>query len=270
MTLKEITDKLRAAGIDSPEYDARVLFSELSGTADRYPAPGASSDSAELLRAVERRCEREPLQYIIGSVGFYRETYRVTPDVLIPRPDTEHLVDYAAGHLPEGAIFADLCTGSGCIAISTLKNTKGTRAIAVDLSERALAVAKENAEINGVTERRTLINADVLDDLPIEDGSLHAVLSNPPYVKSEVYEGLAPEIFREPKMAFVGGEDGGDFYRALVPKAARLIRPDGFAAFEIGYDQAKLLRELAREAGMSVEIIKDYSGNDRIAILKHL
>ncbi len=268
MTLKEIGDRLREAGVDSPEYDARLLFSTFSGNGDRYPAPDASSDSEELALALERRCAREPLQYILGTVGFYRETYRVTPDVLIPRSDTEHLVDYAVKHLPRGAVFADLCTGSGCIAISTLKNTKDTRAVAVDLSERALTVAEQNAAENGVSERITFMRADVIDPLPIEDGTLFAVLSNPPYVRDGVYTELQPEIFREPKMAFVGGEDGGDFYRVLVPTAARLISDEGFAAFEIGYDQAELLCELAKKADMSVEIIKDYSGNDRVAVLR--
>lgn len=267
MTLKEITDRLREAGIESAEHDARELFTALSGIRS-FPLAGDSSDTPELADAVRRRCEREPLQYVLGEVGFYRETYKVSPAVLIPRADTEHLVDYAVRHLPEGAAFADLCTGSGCIAISTLKNTVGTRAIAVDISADALRVANENAERNGVTDRLTLVRADVLETCPIEPGSLDAVLSNPPYVARGVYAELEPEIYREPEIAFVGGEDGGDFYRTLVPLAAGLIKDSGFIAFEIGYDQADLLRALAREVGMAAEIIKDYSGNDRVAVLR--
>ena len=121
MTLKEAIEKLRAAGVESADYDARELF--------RFYRHGTVTlntecDSPELLSAVERRANREPLQYIIGEVGFYRESYKVTPDCLIPRPDTETLVDYAVKHIPEGASFLDLCTGSGCVAVSTLKIQK--------------------------------------------------------------------------------------------------------------------------------------------------
>ena len=267
MTLKEIIDRLSAAGIESAEHDARELFTAYSGVRS-FPLANDSSDSPELADAVRRRCEREPLQYILGEVGFYRETYKVSAAVLIPRADTEHLVDYAVHHLPRGAVFADLCTGSGCIAISTLKNTKDTVAIALDISEAALGVARENAVKNGVADRLTLARADVLAECPIEAHSLDAVLSNPPYVARGVYAELEPEIYREPEIAFVGGEDGGDFYRALVPLAAELIKDSGFIALEIGYDQAKLLSELARDVGMTAEIIKDYSGNDRVAVLK--
>ena len=270
MTLKEITKRLRDAGIDSAEYDARLLFTELSGFNGRYPLPTDESDSVELMLALERRCNREPLQYILGSVGFYRESYEVTPDVLIPRADTEHLVDYAVSHLPKGAAFADICTGSGCIAISTLRNTKDTHAIAIDVSKGALNVARRNAEMNGVQDRIEFIEADVLKECPMKKGELYATLSNPPYVARGVYANLEPEIYREPKMAFVGGEDGGDFYRALIPISKNAICDDGFAAFEIGYDQAELLRTLAEKARMSCEIIKDYSGNDRVAVLRKI
>ena len=270
MTLKEITDKLRASGIESAEHDARILFAELSGSGIRFPLSSDSSDAHELISAVERRAKREPLQYILGSVGFYRESYKVTPDVLIPRSDTEHLVDYAVSHLPDGALFADVCTGSGCIAVSTLKNTNGTRAIAIDLSRAALDIAKENAALNGVADRIELIEADVLRELPLRRGELYAILSNPPYVTRSAYSALEPEIYREPEMAFVGGEDGGDFYRVLVPRSRELIADEGFAAFEIGYDQAELLRTLAREVGMTCDVIKDYSGTDRVAVLRKI
>jgi release factor glutamine methyltransferase len=216
---------------------------------------------------VERRSAREPLQYIIGRVGFYREEYKVTPDVLIPRADTEHLVDYAVKHIPEGERFLDLCCGSGCVGISTLSNTKNTTAALVDVSPAALAVARENAEACLVSERAEFILGDITKSIPEDE--VYAVLSNPPYVARSVYEALEPEIGYEPKIAFVGGEDGGDFYRLIVPMAKRVIKKEGFIALEIGYDQAALLKSLADEHTMSLEIIKDYSGNDRVAILKN-
>ena len=270
MKLKEITERLRAAGIESAEYDARELFKAFSGSAERgIITANAESDSEALALAVSRREGREPLQYIIGSVGFYREEYTVTPEVLIPRADTEHLVDYAVRHIPTGERFIDLCTGSGCVAISTLKNTKNTTAVAVDISEGALSVAQRNAKDNGVEARLTLKIGDVMRGIDYPSGEFFAVLSNPPYVSEASYEDLEPEIYSEPKCAFVGGEDGGDFYRALVPEAKRVIKKEGFIALEIGYDQRELLYALAGENGLDAEIIKDYSGNDRVAILRH-
>lgn len=263
MTLKEAIEILKSAGIDSAEYDARELFKLYC------PAPimlNSECDKEELLSAVERRAKREPLQYVIGEVGFYRESYLVSPDCLIPRPDTEILVDYAVKNLPEGAMFLDLCTGSGCVAISTLKNTKNTTAVAVDISGGALAIATENAIRNGVHDRIHFRLADLTKE--IIDLPVFAVLSNPPYVADGVYESLEGEIFHEPKEAFVGGIDGGDFYRHFTPIYKNMIAEDGFIAYEIGYDQAELLQKIAKENHMSCEILKDLSGNNRVAVLK--
>ena len=263
MTLKEAIEKLRAAGVESADYDARELF--------RFYCPGAvmlntECDSPELLSAVERRANREPLQYIIGEVGFYRESYKLTPDCLIPRADTEILVDYAVRNLPEGALFLDLCTGSGCVAISTLNNTKNTCCIAVDIDGGALAVAEENAHRNGVGDRIHLRRLDLMNEVVDED--VFAVLSNPPYVSESVYLTLEGEIFAEPKHAFVGGEDGGDFYRHFTPIYKEKIRDDGFIAYEIGFDQAEMLQTIAAENNMTCRIIKDYGARDRVAVLK--
>lgn len=267
MTLNEIKAALREAGVPDYNYDAELLFDTYSGYTRSERIMGAvDSSSEELLSAVNRRISREPLQYIIGEVGFYREEYTVTPDVLIPRPDTEHLVDYAVKNIPEGECFVDLCTGSGCVALSTLNNTKNTRATLVDISAAALDVARRNAEKIGVDERAEFIELDIRHSMP--DGEYFAVLSNPPYVADSVYEGLEDEIGFEPKIAFVGGEDGGDFYRLIVPRAKEMIKPEGFIALEIGYDQAPLMKELADEYSLTLEIIKDYSGNDRVTIFK--
>lgn len=264
MTLKEAIERLREAGIDSADYDARELFRHHCGSAVML---NTECDKAELVRDIERRAKREPLQYVIGEVGFYRESYLVSPDCLIPRPDTEILVDYAVRNLPEGAMFLDLCTGSGCVAISTLKNTRNTTAVAVDISGGALAIATENAIRNGVMDRIHFRLADLTKE--VVDLPVFAVLSNPPYVADRVYEELAEEIFSEPKEAFVGGEDGGDFYRRFTPIYKNYIAEGGFIAYEIGYDQAPMLRRIANENGMTCEILKDLSGNDRVAVLRH-
>lgn len=271
MTFKEIIDAFSAAGIPDPVADGRVLWRELSGENPLFiPKATDSSSSKALIKAVERRTKREPLQYILGTVAFYKEEYEVSPDCLIPRQDTEILVDLAVKLLPYGARFADLCTGSGCVAVSTLKNTRGTSCLAVDVSCEALKLTQKNAVRNGVADRLMLSRIDLLT----KGGELKsfapfdAVLSNPPYVSLSAYSALEEEIYKEPKIAFLGGEDGGDFYRALVPLGKELIKDNGFIAFEIGYDQGELLKALADEADMTSEIIKDYSGLDRVALLR--
>lgn len=265
ITLKEAIDKLKAADVPSPEYDAKELFRAFADCGEPITLR-SQSDSAELTDALERRVNREPLQYIVGSVGFFREEYKVTPDCLIPRADTEILVEYAVKNIPEGESFADLCCGSGCIGISTLKNTTGTRCDSFDISDGAIALTTENAERNGVSERLKVIKKDLLtEDI---EGEYFAILSNPPYIPKEVYEGLDKEIFSEPEIAFVGGDSGLIFYERLIPVCKRIIKPCGFIAFEIGYDQAESLISLAHKNGLECEIVKDYSGNDRVAILR--
>lgn len=266
ITLKETIKRLEEAGIPSPDYDARELFRAFANLPDTPLTQNAASDSDELLRAIERRANREPLQYIVGSVGFYREEYKVTPDCLIPRSDTEILVDYAVKNIPCGERFADLCSGSGCIGISALKNTKDTLCDSFDISDGALALTRENAALNGVDARISVTKKDLLrEDV---EGEYFAILSNPPYIPKEVYEGLEKEIFSEPEIAFVGGEDGLIFYERLTPMCKKAIKDGGFIAFEIGYDQAESLRAIADKNGLSCQIIKDYSGNDRVAVLR--
>ena len=268
MTLEQAIQILSQAGVDSPSYDAEELFCHFGGysRSTLYLMHRVESDDPRLLEAIDRRAKREPLQYIIGEVGFYRETYRVTPDCLIPRSDTETLVDYAVRHIPEGARFMDLCTGSGCVAISTLCNTKNTTAVAVDISEGALKVATENAKANGVGNRIDLRRADLMNEVVEE--RVFAVLSNPPYVTDSAYASLEREIYHEPKAAFVGGADGLEFYERFTPIYKNYIADDGFIAYEIGYDQADMLRAIAEKCSMTCEILRDLSGNDRVAVLK--
>ena len=267
MTLKEAEKLLADAGIEDARHEARIIFAAVGGEPIyKLLSPDYSTESPEVADAVRRRVERKPLAYIVGWVDFYNERYKVTPDCLIPRPDTEVLVDFAVNNIPEGERFVDLCTGSGCVAISTLANTKGTRAIAADLSDGALAIAKENADFMSVSDRIDFIKADVTQGALC--GKVFAVLSNPPYVSESAYRTLEPEIFREPRMAFLGGEDGGDFYRVLTPIYRDIIADDGFIAYEIGYDQAELIINIARDNRMSAGIIRDLSGNPRVAVLR--
>lgn len=268
MTLRELAAALLEVGIDEGENEARMIFCELLGITpgELYSAERALPET-ELLPIIERRANGEPIQYILGKAYFYNETYTVTPEVLIPRQDTEILVDYAVKHLKAGDKFIDLCTGSGCVGISTLANTKAEGAVLIDISLGAIEVARLNAENNGVTSRAEFQRCDLLTDFP--EGKYSAVLSNPPYVTEHEYTELQKELYHEPKCAFVGGSDGLIFYRRIIDNLDKILLPNGFAALEIGASQAEAVVRLATERGFIAEVIKDFSGHDRVVVLRY-
>ena len=255
MNEQEACARLRAAGIESAAFEASVLCRAMQGEA--------------LQRALERRCGGYPLQYLIGEWDFYRETYEVGECCLIPRADTELLVEQAVKRLPAGARFLDLCTGSGCVAISTLCARPDATAVAVDLFEDTLALATRNAVRNGVADRVQFRRFDVLKEPPATEwGQFDAILSNPPYIRANVMPFLQREVQHEPEAALCGGEDGLDFYRAILAHWVPLLKPNGFVLFEIGYDQAEELRVLGDVRGMESAVFRDYGGNDRVVYLK--
>ena len=258
MTQSEIATKLKAAGIENAAGEARLLLDAFSGKA--------------LESAVLRRCERYPLQYILGQWPFYRETYEVNEHCLIPRSDTEILVDTALYMLPNGARFLDLCTGSGCVAISLLANRPDTACVGIDLFPETLALAKRNSKRNGVEDRLELLCHDVLTAPPkhLPQGHFDAILSNPPYIKNEVIPTLEKELVFEPKAALAGGDDGLSFYRAILEKWCMLLKPTGRFLFEIGYDQGDDLKALAAAHGFTCTVKKDFGGNDRVAVLSKI
>jgi release factor glutamine methyltransferase len=236
-------------------------------------APDRDYDNASLEDAVRRRLAHEPLQYILGEWEFYRQTYEVTPDCLIPRADTEILVETAIRLLPIGAHFADLCTGSGCIAISTLAERPDTKAIALEKFPATLALAERNATKNVVTERFCGILADVLSPNPFweKDAPFDAILSNPPYIPTRDIDALSPEVHAEPSVALDGGEDGLLFYRTILKNYTPLLKKDGFFLFEIGFDQADDLISLGREHNFAhIRVIRDFGGNDRVVYISNI
>ena len=272
MRLREAAARLRAAGIAEPMLEARLLFSRFGGFSEAaLYGTDPSLEDGRIEPYLQRREKREPMAYILGEQGFYRETYFVTPDTLIPREDTEILVDYAVRHLKKGARFADLCTGSGCIALSVLNNTEETTVLAADLSAEALAVARRNAERLSLTSRIRFAKADVLSTAFLEtlaaEAPLDAILCNPPYIPEAVFLGLEPEIFFEPRAAFVGAEEGMHFYRVLIPALLPMLCKGGFLAFEIGFDQGQRMRALAEKNGCDSALFKDLSGHNRLAVL---
>ena len=269
MKLSDAIKRLSDASVDSPRENARTLFSHFDGVpAYRLISADPETNNPLLIEAIERRAGRVPLQYIIGEVDFFRERYAVSEGCLIPRADTEILVEYAVKRLKPHSKILDVCCGSGCIAISTVKNTEGTTALALDISAEALKIAETNAKLNKVEGRVEFLQLDVLHGELPKVGKFHCILSNPPYVKDGVYDTLEEEIFHEPKIAFVGGEDGGDFYRKITARYKSLLCDGGFIAYEIGYDQSELISDVARANGMTLEIINDLSGNPRVAILE--
>ena len=218
--------------------------------------------------AIKRVQDGEPLAYVLGEWYFYGLTFKLNSACLIPRPDTEHVVEAAIDTLENGGCFIDLCTGSGCIAVSVLKNRPDLTAYALELSAEALEMAKVNAKENGVSDRITFINADVFRFDPMTLPRLDAVISNPPYIKSAVVPTL--EVSKsEPKMALDGGSDGLDFYRHIISAYKGVLKENGSFIFEIGYDQGSDLLALSELNGLSCDIRKDYGGNDRV-ISAHL
>ncbi len=217
----------------------------------------------ELDDAIKRVEDGEPLAYVMGQWYFYGLTFKLNRDCLIPRPDTEHIVDKAIELIPKNGTFIDLCTGSGCIAVSVKKHRPDTSGYALDISAGALDMARENARENG-TELE-FIESDVLK-YEIK-GEFDVIISNPPYIKTEVLHTL--EVAKsEPLRALDGGCDGLDFYRHIIKAYAKSLKADGCFIFEIGYDQGADIRELAKENGFACDIFKDYGANDRVAVLR--
>ena len=264
MTLTDIRRALTLAGISDAATDARLLLSHFCqvSPAEQLAHPEREYESEALKDAVLRRAKREPLQHILGEAYFFGERYTVSADCLVPRADTEILVEYACRRLPKGALFADLCTGSGCIALSVLKHRPDLTAVAADISQAALAVAKKNAEDMGLSARVRFFEVDLLSDaLPFSLPDF--ALSNPPYIKRKVLSSLSPELAYEPQIALDGGDDGLLFYRAFLSR----FSPACFL-FEIGFDQGKAMSALGEEAGYRATVHRDFGGNDRLVVLE--
>ena len=258
--------RLAAAGVEEAAVDAWLLFS-YDKKVDRTwyllnRTKAASGEEQEAyLKLIARRCERVPLQHITGEQEFMGLPFRVTPDVLIPRQDTEVLVEECLRHLAPGNVFLDLCTGSGCILVSLLHYAKGTFGTGADLSGKALAVAKGNVEANGVEAR--LVQGDLFEPVT---GTFDLIVSNPPYIASAEIETLAPEVREhEPRMALDGTADGLFFYRRIVQESPSYLKEGGWLCMEIGYDQGAAVRQLMEARGFAtVSVIKDLAGLDRV------
>ena len=263
--------RLEAAGVPGPVIDARVLVEAACGVtrADIVGDPYRELDAGQIARLddyLERRIRREPVSHILGRRGFWNIMLGVTPDVLTPRPETEVIVDHALRLFPEGRAFRilDLGVGSGAILLAILAERPAARGLGVDASEEALAVARDNAASLGMGGRVALLRGDWTAGLAESDFDL--VVSNPPYIATDVIETLEPEVrIHEPRLALDGGPDGLDAYRILAPEILRVLRPGGRFLVEIGYDQKAAVEALFRQAGaLEVETLPDLSTHDRV------
>ena len=263
--------RLEAAGLVGPVIDARLLV-EAAADATRAdivadPHRALTADQEAILESyMSRREHREPVSHILGRKGFWKIMLTVTPDVLTPRPDTETVVEWVLRDFPEHAAWSvlDLGVGSGAIILSILAERPAARGLGVDVSEEALAVARENAANLGLAGRLALLRGDWTAGLGEETFDL--VVSNPPYIASHVIDTLDPEVRdHEPRIAIEGGADGLTHYRRLAPEILRVLKPGGRFAVEIGYDQKSAVEALFREAGArEVQTLRDLGDRDRV------
>jgi release factor glutamine methyltransferase len=267
MTKAQLVEKLAEIGSTEPQSEAKIILEELFGASPSSQLTEKDKDytSAELDSLLARRAQHEPLQYILGYAYFCDEKYYLSKDTLIPRSDTEILVSTAVRLLKRKGRFADLCTGSGCIAISVLKRRPDLSAVAIDISEGAVEIASKNSKENGVQERLEILCADVRST-PLKD-RYDAILANPPYIPTSVVDTLSPELSYEPRLALDGGEDGMDLYRYIIEHYCNNLNDEGFFAFEIGYDQKDLITDAAKSFELECRIVYDYSNNPRVAVI---
>ena len=254
--LEEATRRLREAHVPDPRREATALLALIFGTdrggvAARKPDPIAAVDAARFEELIASRVLRTPLQHLEGRTEFHGLEFEVSGDVLIPRSETEDLVQAVldAG-LPESARVADLGTGSGCIAVTFAVERRSWQVIAVDLSAAALRVAARNAATHGVGERVTFIERDFAAVPEGERGLYDAVVSNPPYVPEDEWRGLQPEVRdHEPKGALVPGPTGNEAYEAVARAAREMLRPGGLLALELGWKSEEAVRAIVAGAG---------------------
>ena len=261
-------------GVESPRLDAEVLLSHVLKKERIYlyvhfDQPMEAEELAAYKELIKQRVNHVPVAYLLGQREFMGLTFKVTPATLIPRPDTEILVQAAVERL-RGRVqcsFADIGTGSGAICLSVLSFVPGSSAVTVDISPEARAVAEENAENLGLSKRIEFFTGDLLE--PVKDRKFTAILSNPPYIPEKDIEGLQEEVrCQEPYGALSGGQDGLDFYRRLCQEAPALLEEGGFMAFEVGVGQAAKVAALAKENPLidRTEILKDLAGIERVVI----
>ena len=278
--LREGQEQLETAQVPEASLDARYLLEEAFDISRSYlllhgteEIPGSAVENGSLKRYrqwITRRAQRIPLQHLMGYQEFCGLRFSVDEHVLIPRQDTEVLVEMALEFLKDGMTVLDMCTGSGCILISLAANRRLASGLGVDLSEGALEVAQKNARANGLDQlewiQSSLFEAFENDLDKSDKLQVDMIVSNPPYIESEVIPTLMPEVrAHEPMMALDGFEDGLYFYREITANAPAYLKNKGYLLFEIGYNQGEAVADLMRMTGfVNIRIKKDLAGLDRV------
>lgn len=271
-------EKLAKAGIEEAKLDARILLEFVCKTERTvlFAHPERIVDEIQqqaYLDGIEKRMQHIPLQHITGVQNFMGMDFLVNAHVLIPRQDTEILVEEVMKHLHDGMRILDVCTGSGCILLSLLRYSNDCEGVGLDLSSEALTVAKENAKNLALDQQASFVRSDLFK--PLEDEAekffkqkFDIVVSNPPYIRTDVIDTLMPEVRDyEPRMALDGLADGLHFYRKIVEEAGKYLMRGGLLAFEIGYEQGEAVSNLLTDHGYhEIEVIKDYAGLDRVVL----
>lgn len=275
--LADAVEQLEEAGVDSAHLDARLLLARVLGVSRAYLTMHADAylSDAELMgfeSLLERRIAREPMAQILGEREFWSLSFRVTSDTLDPRPDSESIIEAVLRYVPNKQsrlLMADFGVGSGCLLLSLLSEYPQAHGLGVDMSEGALDVAEKNAHSLGLATRATFHKTSWGEGVI---GRYDVIVSNPPYIREADMETLEPEVTEyEPHSALVGGKDGLDAYRALLPDVKRLLAPRGVAVLEFGQGQAADVTALAEANGLRlVETCKDLAGIERCVVLAHV
>jgi len=270
--LRPATVRFAEAGVDTPLLDAQLLLAHVlhCSRLDLIAHPDrvlTEPEIAALDAMLNRRSAREPLAYILGRKEFFGLEIDVSPGVLVPRPETETLVEECIRRLRiQSPAIVDIGTGSGAVAVALAVAIPSATVHATETSPAALEVARANVEKHNLTERVTLVLGDLVG--PLAGMSFDAIVSNPPYIPSGEIESLQPEIrLYEPVEALDGGSDGLDVYRRLIPASPALLRDGGFLAVEVGIEQARAVIEFARAAGHGeTQIVRDVAGVERVVV----
>ena len=275
--LNWVRQYLTEKGIDSPRLNAELLLSfvlELKRIElyTQYNKPVPEQQLSRLRELVKRAGQNEPIAYLVGKTEFYSMEINVTPDCMIPRPETELLVQRAVEFLrTRNGIqsVCDLCTGSGCIAVAIAKNYPNARIIATDICDAALAAAATNVEKHQLQDKITLLSGDLFDPIipQLDVGKFDLIVCNPPYVSNSEYEKLDKNVKDyEPRLALLAGDDGMDIYRRIIEKVDRFLKSDAALILEIGYAQGPTIQEMLEQTEIftEIKIEKDLHNNDRI------
>ena len=278
MNIKELLKRsdqfLAERGVESSRLDVEVLMADLLDMERinlyvKYDYPLKSSEIDSYREMIKKRAQRIPVAYITEKKEFMSLEFKVKEGVLIPRPDTENLVETVIEYCRQNQLqqpqIIDVGTGSGAIAVSLAHYLSEAKVVGVDLSAQALKVARENMQKHELSERMSILKSDLLAEfIKREIRGIDIIVSNPPYISEAEMEKLPPEVKKEPETALEAGEDGLAYYRRLIPQAEKVLKKGGKLFLEIGYQQAEAVKNIFSEHWSAVEVKKDYSENDRI------